>query len=223
MKKLISVILSVCVIMTALMLMPLNAGAGAPYYLVGNFNDWSASNAYAMVLHSSYDGAEEYKIVVDLHAGDELKVMSSNTWYPGGTDNNFRVAKDGNYKVFFRPNYDGNGDWHYKAIYLQRLGPISAPAPTDPDVPTESGKKLLGDADGNGSINVFDGSYILKGIAGAEGYPDYTAMTEVDEQVVVADVDYNGVVNVFDAALILRYVAGDEAAGVYGIGIVIDR
>ena len=230
MKKLISIILSACVLLTALTLMPLSAGAASPYYLVGNFNGWSSSNAYKMELHSSFDGAEEYKIVVDLHAGDELKVMSSNTWYPGGTDNNYRVAEDGNYKVFFRPNYDGHSDWHYNAIYLQRLGPISVIDPVDPTAaadPTDpvgdDPVKLLGDADGNGSINVFDGSYILKGVAGTDGYPDYMSLTEYDEPVIIADVDYNGVVNVFDAALILRFAAGDAAAGEYGIGRVIDR
>ena len=234
MKKQLSIILSVCLILTAIMLAPLSASAASAYYLVGNFNGWSVSDSYKLELHSSFDGATEYRVTVDLYAGDELKVLSSNgTWYPGGTDNNCRVSSDGNYKVFFRPNYDGNGGWHYSTIYLQKLGPITAPDPTDPTEPDEPAepydpdrpleKVLLGDADGSGCVNVYDASYIVKGITGTTGYPAYSRLSRYDRALLTADVDDSGIVNVMDAAFVMRHITGDESAIALGIGTEVEK
>ena len=237
MKKLISVFMILCLVLAAVALTPLSAGAASDYYLVGNFNKWKVSSDYRMVANTTQDNKVEYKIYIDLHAGDELKVLSSsNTWYPDGSDNNLRITEDGNYHVYFRPNYDGNSDWHCKVLYAARKGPISNPepttaptsaptaaptaAPTDPYIP---GTILLGDADHSGTVNVFDASYILKGTTGTAGYPDYSHMSADSEDFKIADVDDSGSVNVFDANLVLRYSAGDTYAALLGIGILVTK
>ena len=77
--------------------------------------------------------------------------------------------------------------------------------------------RLLGDADNNGVVNVFDSSYIQKGLTGANGYPDYSTM---DKSVIgyrAADSDGNGIVNIFDAALVQKYLSGASNAQGYGI------
>ena len=78
-------------------------------------------------------------------------------------------------------------------------------------------KRLLGDADNNGVVNVFDSSYIQKGLAGANGYPDYLTMDKADIEYLAADSDGNGVVNIFDAALVQKYLSGASTAQGYGI------
>ena len=77
---------------------------------------------------------------------------------------------------------------------------------------------ILGDADDSGTVNVFDASYIQKGLTGTAGYPAYGELPPDAIERVLADVDGNGSVNVFDAALVLRYTAGDDSAQSYGIG-----
>ena len=84
-------------------------------------------------------------------------------------------------------------------------------------VPNEE-KPILGDADGNGAVNVFDASYILKALTGTNGYPDITKLDKSDRVYRVSDIDGSGTVNVFDAALILKYISGDSSAQRYGIG-----
>ena len=221
MKKLLSILLSVCLVLAAVVLVPVAAGADSTYYLVGNFNGWSDSADYTLRSNSSFDGAEEYMITLDLHAADELKVKSSTTWYPDG-DNNYRVSEDGRYNIYFRPNYDGGDGWHYNVIYAERTGPASQDKPTESDHsgddPYTPSLILLGDADGNGSVNVYDASYILNGTTGSTGYPVYSTLSAGSDAVKIADVDSSGTVNVFDAALVLRYTTGDSAAIALGIG-----
>ena len=98
--------------------------------------------------------------------------------------------------------------------------PTEPVAPTEAVVPTEPVKEpeLLGDADGNGTVNVFDVSFILKAIAGTAGYPDYSGIDAESAYFKAADVDGNGAVNVFDAALVVKYASGSDSAAQYGIG-----
>ena len=77
---------------------------------------------------------------------------------------------------------------------------------------------LLGDADGNGLINVFDSSFIMKGITGTADYPEYSKLDKSSVECRVADVDGNDTVNVFDAALIQKYLTGSASAQGYGVG-----
>ena len=75
-----------------------------------------------------------------------------------------------------------------------------------------------GDTDGDGKVDVFDASYIQKGIAGALGYPSYLTLTAGDPELKFADIDKDGKVDIFDASLIQRYIAGDLSTQNYGIG-----
>ena len=84
---------------------------------------------------------------------------------------------------------------------------------------TVSGEScIMGDADFNLSINVFDASHIQKGLTGTEGYPDYSAIDHDSAEYKVADVDGNGAVNIFDAAIVLKWLVHDSSAMKYPIG-----
>ena len=78
--------------------------------------------------------------------------------------------------------------------------------------------RLLGDADDNGAVNVFDASYIQKGLTGTSGYPEYSKMDKSSVDYLAADTDGDGTVNIFDAALIQKYLSGSSSAQSYGIG-----
>ena len=85
--------------------------------------------------------------------------------------------------------------------------------PTEPAV-----DRLLGDADNNGIVNVFDASYIQKGLTGSKGYPEYSKLDKNDVTYRAADADGDGTVNIFDAALIQKFLTGAASAQSYGIG-----
>ena len=70
--------------------------------------------------------------------------------------------------------------------------------PATPDEPTPDMTFYLGDADGDGKVNVKDATAIQKFVAGFEVTIDLTA----------ADVDFNTQVNVKDATAIQKWVAG---------------
>ena len=82
---------------------------------------------------------------------------------------------------------------------------------------------VLGDADGNGIVNVFDSSSMQKGLTGTNGYPEYSKLDKDDIDYRRADVDGDGSVNIFDAALIQKYLAGDANAQTYGIDTPIGK
>lgn len=102
--------------------------AASPYYLTGNFIDWTADEKYNMTLNTEAT-CEEYKIDVTLAADAILKVVkqddSGQTWYPDGTGNAFgehgELAAAGDYTVYFRPNGDGGDDWFYHYILVVPL------------------------------------------------------------------------------------------------------
>ena len=77
---------------------------------------------------------------------------------------------------------------------------------------------LLGDADGNEVVNVFDAACIQKGLTGTKGYPEYTKMDKNSVEYRVADADADGTVNIFDAALVQKFLTGTASAQGYGIG-----
>ena len=78
--------------------------------------------------------------------------------------------------------------------------------------------RLLGDADGNDLVNVFDAAYVQKGLTGTKNYPQYTKLDKSDLTYRVADADGDGTVNIFDAALIQKFLTGASSAKGYGIG-----
>ena len=108
------------------------------YYVVGSMTSWGPNAEYKMTRNEAATENEEYMIDLTLKAGDQFKVAKSDgstiedaNWYPTGMDNNYQVAADGDYTVYFRPNGDGGDDWHYKFIYLAAK---AAPAPTFRDI-----------------------------------------------------------------------------------------
>ena len=96
--------------------------------------------------------------------------------------------------------------------------PTPDPDP-DPDPTPDPGTVLLGDADGNGHVDIFDASYIQKGLAGTSGYPAYNDPTAA--AYIVANVNKDEVVDIFDASLIQKFIAGSDEAKGKGIGEVI--
>ncbi|MBQ3331487.1 MAG: starch-binding protein, partial [Ruminococcus sp.] len=93
------------------------------YYLVGTMNDWTSADAPVFEPYKSgTPGVEEYSLTVNLDAGDRFKAYgSNNVWYPTGTENDYSITADGTYQIFFRPNYDGNADWHEYVLYAKNL------------------------------------------------------------------------------------------------------
>ena len=96
----------------------------ANYYIVGSMTDWQvvAEDTYKLTLNENAgEGVTEYMKTIDLEADAEFKVKSvqgeTQTWYPDGIDNNYKIKKSSNYTVYFRPNGDGGADWHYGYIY----------------------------------------------------------------------------------------------------------
>ena len=171
------------------------------YYLTGSFNEWDhADKRYRFSAHTSDDGAEEYKLTAGLKAGDDIKVISAAcVWYPDGSGNNYQVTQDGVYDIYFRPNYDGHGDWFNKVIYAAEGADLPPEDPTgEPDEPTTATDNLLGDADGDGEITILDATVIQRYLASfAVPHPDIT--------VKCGDVNGDGL-DIIDATLIQRYL-----------------
>ena len=78
----------------------------------------------------------------------------------------------------------------------------------------EDATYVLGDIDGNGTVNIFDASYIQKALAGQTGFE----LAEDSIEFATADVNKDGKVNVFDVTLIQQYVAQFANALNSGIG-----
>ena len=79
---------------------------------------------------------------------------------------------------------------------------------------------LIGDADKNSKVNIFDVSYIQKGLAYKDGYPNYSSIENTSLDFLLANADGNSSVNIFDASLIQKYLAHDSKAQSYGINSV---
>ena len=97
------------------------------YYLAGTMNNWSCNDDYAFSLCESEDGKVEYKLSgVQLSENAECKVRSTDTWYPqGGENSNFVVTATGTYDVYFRPNADGDDDWHQNYFKCVNVTPYT--------------------------------------------------------------------------------------------------
>ena len=91
------------------------------FYLVGNMNGWAPASKYKLTQNPS--NTAEYMITLYLEAATELKVVYSadgataQTWYPDPGDNKY-ISDEGRYTIYFRPDYQGGGDWHYGCIYV---------------------------------------------------------------------------------------------------------
>jgi len=103
------------------------------YYLVGNMTEWDVDENYELNPNIDSD-IEEYFYVLDLTTSSQFKVVKvqngQQTWYPSGMDNNYgqngEITEDGEYTVYFRPNYNGGEDWFYNCIYVTKNEPEPA-------------------------------------------------------------------------------------------------
>ncbi|MBQ1838552.1 MAG: hypothetical protein II127_02920, partial [Ruminococcus sp.] len=124
MKKMISVLLTVCMVLSLFAVAAVSVGAeeGTSFYLVGTMNGWTASDGYR--LEKNPDNAAEYMLKnVQLPANTELKVRSvGGGWYPDNSPN-MTIYDAGIYDFYFRPDYLGDETygWHYGTILAQRV------------------------------------------------------------------------------------------------------
>lgn len=98
--------------------------AAPDYFMVGTMNNWVNNNDFKFSITPSDSGKVEYKLSgVQLAAGAELKIHSSNgTWYPSDAGN-FTVTQAGTYDIYFRPNGDGDSLWYEKYFFLDNVTP----------------------------------------------------------------------------------------------------
>ena len=109
-------------------------------YLVGDFSNWQPDAQYKMSENSAAPG--EYMISTTLTEGDGVKVVKvengTQTWYPDGMDNEYKVdaAHAGNVTVYF--NAAGSADWSAFGGYMYIDNGITpTPEPTQGgDTPT---------------------------------------------------------------------------------------
>ena len=96
------------------------------YYLTGSIRNWAqtADEDYKFVVNTAAEG--EYMLQgITLAANDELKVIGlvgeTLNWYPAGQGNNYVVAADGTYDIYFRPDGQGGQDWHQGYFYVAEV------------------------------------------------------------------------------------------------------
>ena len=172
---------------------------GAPYS-VENFNGghwlngvlWTDSDNMDIVPGAVFEAGEEYTVWISLVLPDD-----DDSWFPDGD----MVTVTLNGKTAVENKYNSKNFGLYYTF-------------TVPDAPSA----ILGDADGNGVVNVFDAAHVQKGLTGTKGYPAYGSMDKSDTTYRVADADGDGTVNIFDASLIQKYLTGTASAQSYGIG-----
>ena len=103
------------------------------YYLVGNMTEWDVNENYELNPNIDSD-IEEYFYVLDLTTSSQFKVVKvqngQQSWFPSGMGNNYgengEITADGEYTVYFRPNYNGGEDWFYNCIYVSKNEPTPA-------------------------------------------------------------------------------------------------
>ena len=130
------------------------------YYLVGSEKGWSTqNNPYVFSISANGEGKVEYKLSgVELDEGEEFKVAGSdNSWYPGGSDNNYSVASSGTYDIYFRPNGDGNSDWYSGGISGKYYFCLSDVSPRNITWQDEDGNILATGTVPNGSTPSYHG------------------------------------------------------------------
>ena len=92
------------------------------YYVVGSMNEWqTADSAYLLKANPSADG--EYLGLFTFDANTEIKVYGEDgemyRWYPDNADN-YVIAEEGEYMIYFRPDGQGGADWHAGYIYAEK-------------------------------------------------------------------------------------------------------
>ena len=124
-KRPISIILTVMLVVGMFSILPFSASAAeGDYYVVGTMTNpaWSINEAYKLSLNPNNNN--EYMITdVILPKGTQIKIAKEgennaiDTWYPDGTNNNYTVDADGVYTIYFKPVSEENIGWHYGLFY----------------------------------------------------------------------------------------------------------
>ncbi len=198
---------------------------GTKYPIVAGYNtivysakgDWSKAFIYAWNDSSSIAEwpGKEMKFVVTNEYGESQFVAYIPTEY-----NNYIISNgEGEQTVdlnvdkslgmyMSEKNADEKwtiGEWSPEFYeYTVPTQPSQPSQPTDPSTkPSEPAKNIiLGDADGNGTVNVKDATAIQKHVA--------ELITLTEDGIIAADSDGNGTVNVKDATAIQKHIAGME-------------
>ena len=101
------------------------ARLAATYYLVGTMNDWSVENNNLIFTpNENTDHAEEYVLITSLTADARFKAYSETGggYFPGDGQSSYHVdtnATNGTYKIYFRPNGNGNSNSNWTNSYFK--------------------------------------------------------------------------------------------------------
>lgn len=106
------------------------------YYVAGSMNDWKADENYMLTPNneSLYEGEFTFA------ANDAFKVIgydgSNTTWYPEGTNNDYKITEAGDYKITFNPA--GNVEGWYAGFFnvVKKETPVPVVPTTAPAAPT---------------------------------------------------------------------------------------
>ena len=125
-------------------------GLADGYYLVGDFNEWTATADD--ILTENTAAAGEYQITKTLTAGQGIKVIKMEgdqlqTWYPADAGD-YIVKVTGSHAIYFRPDGQGNNDWYYGFFFVAD------------DVPTAGTYELTSVSD-NGTVKFFVGDEMV--------------------------------------------------------------
>ncbi len=175
------------------------------YYLVGSMNRWTINTentAYKFEPNKNSEGGlEEYILSVNLSANDQCKVKSTNNvWFPDGANNDYTVPATALYNIYFRPNGNGEADWHelyFKAknmtqytVTFSNDGETSSQTVyygetvTEPAAPVKEGYTFAGWYNGEDKYN-FDTDTVTS---------DITLTAVWYKDIVINEIDINGIV-----------------------------
>ena len=95
----------------------------SPYYVVGDMNNWEAAEEYRLVTTETEGKFVIKNVLID--TDEELKILDAetNTWYPGGSNNNCHVYDANTYDIEFYPA-GGMGDDYFYGYF--KLTPVNA-------------------------------------------------------------------------------------------------
>lgn len=182
-------------------------------YFNNNYYHWSKVNCYiyadnygSIISNGSWPGAEMtrgendiwfYNVPLGLGNGRVIFTESSDASdhrYPGDGDPGLDL--NNNSMIF-----GDNRSWTvYTGQPVTPAQPTQPLTPTQPTTPTPTGRILIGDADQNGEVNIFDATYIQRHLAGLSKLSN--------NGILAADTNQSGDVDIYDATLIQRYAAG---------------
>ena len=183
--------------------------AQVDYYLVGSFNEWTASEEYKFEVDPDLE--TQFILTATLAENDEFKVIkveegvADPVWYPAeGGNYVVDAAHAGEKLIYFRPEYDGGDGWFAGCIYV-------AANPT-PEPELTNGYYLVG------SMNEWTpaAEYLFSVNAGAgEGIEEYVLNTTLEEgqELKVAAVLNDAIAGWFPGEGVGNYVVDAEHAG----------